>query len=235
MTAAASMRLFELAGADPDLRFSPHCWKVRMALVHKGLSAEGVPWRFTEKAAIAVSGQGLVPVLLDGETAVSDSFRIAEHLESAYPDRPSLFGGEMGRANARFINAYVDTLLIPPLARAILMDIYGRLAPQDRAYFRESREKRFSMPLEAVGADAADRLAEVRRLLQPLRLMLKSQPFLCGSAPAYADYCLFGLFMWARVVSDVEVLAPDDAILPWREALLDAFGGYARQAPHTGG
>lgn len=233
MTLAVPLRLYELTGADADLRFSPHCWKVRMALAHKGLSPERVPWRFTEKDAIAFSGQGLVPVLVHGEEVVSDSFRIAEYLEASYPDRPSLFGGDMGRANARFINAYADTLLVPLIARTILMDIHDRLSPSDQAYFRETREKRFGMALEAAAADGEDRIAELRRTLQPLRLMLKSQPFLSGNAPAYADYCIFGMLMWARVISSRELLAEDDPAWLWREALLDAFGGLARSAPRV--
>lgn len=231
MTASVPLRLYELAGEDPGLRFSPHCWKVRMALAHKGLTPDCVPWRFAEKEAIAFSGQGLVPVLVEGETVVSDSFRIAEHLEATYPERPSLFGGEMGHANARFINAYSDTLLVPLIARTILLDIHDRLAPGDRPYFRQSREVRFGMSLEEAAADAPARIDELRRTLLPLRHLLRAQPFLCGAAPAYADYCVFGMFMWARVVSPKELLAGDDSVAIWRDALLDAFGGLARAAP----
>ena len=85
--------MHDLAGADPALRFSPYCWRTRMALAHKGLAVETIPWRFTEKDALAFSGQGRVPVIRDGDRVVSDSWAIAEYLEDAYPDRPSLFGG----------------------------------------------------------------------------------------------------------------------------------------------
>ncbi|TCT06691.1 glutathione S-transferase family protein [Aquabacter spiritensis] len=230
MTAPAT--LYELAGADPDLRFSPHCWKARMALAHKGVAVAGVPWRFTEKEAIAFSGQGLVPVLVaDGET-VSDSFRIAEYLETRYPDRPSLFGGETGRAIARFVNSWADTALVPAVAKLVVLDIYERLDPKDRDYFRATREKRFGMPLEQVVGDPAVRLSELRQALTPLRHMLQHQPFICGAAPAYADYCVFGMLMWARCVSPVETLAADDPVHGWRERLLDAYDGLARGARH---
>src|SRR5208337_4194156 len=66
--------LYDLAGADPALRFSPYCWRIRMALAHKGLAVETVPWRFTDRDVIAFSGQGQVPVIRDGETVVSDSW-----------------------------------------------------------------------------------------------------------------------------------------------------------------
>lgn len=234
MTDVKPLRLYELAAADDAYRFSPHCWKSRMALAHKGLSPEGVPWRFCEKADIAFSGQGLVPVLVDGDAVIADSFRIAEHLEAAYPDRPSLFGGDMGQANARFINAWVDGTLVPLTARIALMDIHAHIDPRDQPYFRESREKRFGRTLEEVAAEGPQRLVELRQALLPLRLMLRTQPFLCGAAPAYADYCLFGLFMWARVISRTELLEADDPVRVWRDALLDAFGGLARSAPALG-
>ena len=57
-----ALRLYDLAGADPDRCFSPYCWRTKLALAHKGLVAETVPWRFTDKDVIAFSGQGRVPV-----------------------------------------------------------------------------------------------------------------------------------------------------------------------------
>jgi hypothetical protein len=60
------MKLYDLAGAEDDLRFSPNCWRIKMALEHKGLAAEPIPWRFVEKDQIAFSGQKAVPVLVDG-------------------------------------------------------------------------------------------------------------------------------------------------------------------------
>jgi len=37
------MKLYDLAGAEDDLRFSPNCWRIKMALEHKGLTVETVP------------------------------------------------------------------------------------------------------------------------------------------------------------------------------------------------
>lgn len=45
--------MFDLAGAESDRRFSPYCWRIRLALAHKGLELETISWRFTEKAALA--------------------------------------------------------------------------------------------------------------------------------------------------------------------------------------
>ena len=72
-----SIVLHDLAGADPALRFSPYCWRTKFALAHKGLAFDTVPWRFTEKDALAFSGQDRVPALRDDDKAVSDSWAIA--------------------------------------------------------------------------------------------------------------------------------------------------------------
>ncbi|HSK41842.1 MAG TPA: glutathione S-transferase family protein [Arenibaculum sp.] len=223
--------LYELAGADSELRFSPHCWKARMALAHKGLDAERVPWRFADKEKIAFSGQGLVPVLDHDGASVSDSWRIALHLEERFPDRPSLFGGQGAIALTRFVNGWADSVLLPAVARIILVDVHDRVHEKDREYFRSSREKRFGMPLEAVVADPPARLADLRKALTPLRHVLRERDFIAGAEPAYADYCVFGMFMWARCISPIDPVGADDPIHSWRERLLDAFGGLARSAP----
>jgi glutathione S-transferase len=70
------LKLFELVGTDEARPFSPFCWRTRMALAHKGLIAESIPWCFTEKQAIAPHKSEKVPVLLDGETSVADSWVI---------------------------------------------------------------------------------------------------------------------------------------------------------------
>jgi len=60
---------------------------------------------------------------------------------------------------------------------------------------------------------------------------LKTQAFLGGAAPNYADYIVFGGFQWARVVSPFKLLAENDPVYAWREKLLDAFDGMARKSP----
>ena len=222
-----ALQMYDLAGADPARRFSPFCWRIRMALAHKGLAVETIPWRFTEKERIAFSGQGLVPVLVDGDAVVSDSWTIACHLEDHYPDRPSLFGGEGGRAMARFIGAWTDGVVHPLVARCVVKDIHDVLAPADQPYFRDSREKRFGATLEAWQEGRDQHVLALRAALNPLRFTLGKQPFLGGEAPNYADYTVFGAFMWARNVSSFPLLVADDPVHAWRGRLLAAFDGLA--------
>ena len=225
-----ALKLYDLAGAEDDRRFSPYCWRVKMALKHKGLEFETVPWRYSEKEAIAFSGQGLVPVLVDGGRSVHDSWDIALYLEQAYPSRPALFEGGESQALAQFFNHWTVKSLHPPLNRVILLDIYRHLHPKDQPYFRESREKRFGTTLENHAADPKKGLADFRGALEPLRPGLVQNGFVGGKGPGFADYILFSVFQWARVMSPVPLLEPEDPIYPWRERMLDLFGGYARQA-----
>lgn len=225
-------RLFELVGREADRPFSPYCWRTRMALAHKGLTAKTVPWRFTDKVAIAPYQSDKVPVLIDGDRSVADSWAIALHLEDTYPDRPSLFGGEGGRAMARMLNWWGDIAIVGGMFPLIAADIVTRLAPDDAAYFRTSREARLGgVRLEDAAANRDKDVARFRKSLDPMRLTLRSQPFLGGAAPNYADYIVFGGFQWARVVSPFRLLAEDDLIFAWREKLLDAFDGMARATP----
>jgi glutathione S-transferase len=223
-------RLYDLAGADPNLRFSPYCWRAKFALAHKGLSVETIPWRFTEKDAIASSGQERVPVLLDGDKTVPDSWAIACYLEDAYPDRPSLFGGAAARAPTRFLNSWADTILNPGIIRFVLSDIFRVIDPKDRNYFRTTREQRFGTTIEAFSAEREKHLPGFRQSLTPVRTTLAAQPYLAGERPAYADYIVFGSFQWPRCISTFALLEADDPIFAWRERMLDAFDGLGRKA-----
>ncbi|MBV9786069.1 MAG: glutathione S-transferase family protein [Acidisphaera sp.] len=225
-----SILLYDLAGADPALRFSPYCWRARLALAHKGLPTQTLPWRFTEGERIAFSGSEKVPVIVDDGRAVADSWAIAVYLEHTRADRPSLFSGAGGMAHARFINAWADSVMNPAIARLILHDIWTVLDPGDQEYFRASREARFGMRLEQVQQDREARREDFRRSLSPLRAVLAAQPWFGGDAPSYADYILFSGFQWARCASRFALLAEDDPIAEWRGRMLGLFDGLAAAA-----
>ena len=220
--------LYELVGADPARRFSPYCWRARLALAHQGLDAELVPWRFTETERLAFAAHDKVPVLVDGDRVVVDSWAIAQYLDAADPDRPSLLHGAPA---ARFVPAWADTVLNAALSRLVVSDIPPLLGPAEAAYFRASREARFGMALEAVTADREARLPAFRAQLAPVRTVLGGQAFLGGVAPDYADYAVFGSFQWARCVSPLRLLEADDPVHGWRERMLDQFDGMARHVP----
>ena len=201
-----------------------------MALAHKGLAFDTVAVRVSDKAAIGFSGQDKVPILKDGEHVVSDSWKIAEYLEQTYPDRPALFGGEIGHGLSRFINTLTDRQLIGKLVPALMLDVLGIVDAEDAAHLRKL-ERFFKKSMEEMAAQREASVADFRRALDPVRVTFRAQPFLCGTRPAYADYILFSVFQWARIVSTTELLEPEDALVAWRERMLDLFGGLARKEP----
>jgi glutathione S-transferase len=78
--------------------YSTNVERVALALAHKGLEVESVAVDPADRAPLrAVSGQDLVPVLVDGDEIVSDSTRILHHLEARFPD-PPLFPADPARA-----------------------------------------------------------------------------------------------------------------------------------------
>lgn len=226
----AKIQLYDLAGAEPERRFSPFCWRIKLALAHKGLPVETIAWRFTDTAAISFSGQGKVPVLVDGGNTVVDSWAIATYLENTYPDRPSLFGGPAALAVTRFINIWTDRVLQPALAPLVLLDIHAHVHERDKAYFRSSREKVFGKTLEQVSEHRDADVLSFRKTLEPVRSLLLAQPCIAGDAPAFADYIVFGAFQWARSISSFRLLSDDDPVGIWRARMLDAFDGLARRA-----
>jgi glutathione S-transferase len=224
-----SLILYELGGLN-DRRYSLFSWRARMALAHKGLSVEYRPVRVSDKAAIAFSKQDKVPILVEGERVIHDSFRIAQYLETSCPV-PSLFGGETGQALARFFNTWVDRTLVPRLAPMVSLDVQGIIDEGDARHLRGVMEKAFGKTLEELAATREKDVVAFRRLLDPARGNLRSQPFISGAQPAYPDYILFSLMQWARIVSTFELLEADDALNAWRERMLDLHSGLARTIP----
>ena len=208
---------------DKDLRPSPYCWRTKLALKHKGLAWRDEPMGFTEKQKIAFAQSTTVPVLHDGTKVVKDSWAIALHLDQAYPDKP-LFPNDPAKAYARFVNGWADTAINPLLFQLVVGDLVEAVRPQDRAYIVESRGKRLgTTDFAAFQKNAREKgPAGLRAALEPARRVLKEQPFLSGSAPAYSDHILYGSLLWPHTISPgYELLEKDDPVYAWRERMLD--------------
>lgn len=69
--------------------YSTNVERVALALAHKGVEVESVVIDPADRSPVrAVSGQDLVPVLVDGDEVVTDSARILRHLEARNPEPP---------------------------------------------------------------------------------------------------------------------------------------------------
>ena len=226
--------LYELKGKN-ERRYSLFSWRTRMALRHKGLAFETRPVRLSDKAAIEFSGGKTVPVIKDkadggNDFVVRDSWKIAEYLENSYKAAP-LFGGAIGHGVTQAFNTWVDRAVVPAMLQVIAADIHERVDADDEDYFRQTMEKVLRMTLEESRTRRETSVQQLGRVLAPIGSAFKRQAYMAGASPAYADYILFSVFQWARVMSPQELLAPEDPLCQWRERMLDLFDGFARNVP----
>ncbi len=227
-----TLQLYDLALADIDVRPSPFCWLAKFALLHKRLDFETVPLRFTEKKNYPDPDYGLLPILKDGEELICDSANIIAHIEEKYPgDKTVATAGE--QAAADFYAAWVANNLFPALGPMMYVRILAAAHEDDQAYYRETREKRLGMTLEAASM-AAGKKTKVEKVLQTLAAPLARQNFLGGEAPNLCDYIVFSPMMWQRAVTLGVFYETPQAVDAWRERMLDLFDGYARKAKSAG-
>jgi glutathione S-transferase len=86
--------------------WSTNVQRVTMALAHKGLEYDSVEISYEDRAPVVeVSGQPLVPVLVDEGQVVADSMAIVAHLERLCPDPPLYPAGAARRAE---LDVFVD-------------------------------------------------------------------------------------------------------------------------------
>lgn len=96
--------------------FSTNVERISLALAHKGVPVEYVDVDPDDRTPIVeVSGQELVPVLVDGDRVVSDSPVILEHLEDRFPDPPLYPADATRRAELRvFVEWFNRVWKLPP-------------------------------------------------------------------------------------------------------------------------
>ena len=108
-------------GPHPPLRlyrfpFSTNAERVALALAHKEIEVESVWVDPADRSEVVrISGQELVPVLVDGDRVVADSTAILEHLEERFPDRPLYPADPARRAELRvFVDWFNRVWKRPP-------------------------------------------------------------------------------------------------------------------------
>lgn len=225
------MKLWELAGEDPNISISPFVWRVRLLLAYKGQSYESIPWRFMDKEAIKPCEK--VPVLEYNGKKIGESLEISKLLEKEFPE-PTVFktNCQTGDVCIDFILAWADTTFVMTIFPVVLMDVYNHLTPGDQKYFRESREKMFGSKLEDFVGDKSEKVQAFRKALEPMRQTLKQHKYLGGNKISYADIAVAGNFLWCKSISKTQLLETDDPVYKWREMMFKEFESTISKA-HT--
>jgi glutathione S-transferase len=173
-------------GPYPSLRlyrfpFSTNVERVALALAHKRIEVESVWVDPADRSEVVrISGQELVPVLVDGDKVVADSTAILEHLEERFP-QPSLYPADPARrAELRlFVDWFNKVWKRPP---NLIVDEEGKAEP-DRERIAE---------LEGEIADA----------LPVFESLLAGREFLFGDGLSAADVAVFPFLKYALLWED---------------------------------
>jgi maleylacetoacetate isomerase len=158
--------------------FSTNVERVALALAHKGLEAESVVISYEDRSPVVeVSGQGLVPVLVDGDEVIPDSIRILRHLEASWPD-PPLFPRETSRRAELdvFLDWFNEVWKVPPNAM-------------------EAELERDRPDRELIGSLAA----RMRASLDRFEEMLDGRDHLFGADFSAADCAAFPFLKYAKL------------------------------------
>ena len=137
--------------------FSTNVERVALALAFKGLEAESIVISYEDRSPVVeVSGQGLVPVLVDGDEVIPDSTRILRHLESRWPDPPLFPRGAVRRAELdMFLDWFNEVWKLAP--NAIEEELESDRPDRRRVELHSSR-MRTSLDLFEVLLDGRDHL-----------------------------------------------------------------------------
>jgi glutathione S-transferase len=158
---------------------SPWAWRAMLGLELKGLRYASKLLQFSKgehksPAMLALNPRGKVPVLVHGETVVSESLAILAYLDRAFPE-PPLFGATAAEAGVvwRLVSEH-DAYVAPLGTRVIRPLFFGDAA--------------------AIAGQADDIRAAADELhgeLARVEERLAGGPWLVGTAPSAADAVYF--------------------------------------------
>jgi glutathione S-transferase len=126
--------------------FSTNVERVAIALALKRLEVESVVISYEDRSpVVAVSGQGLVPVIVDHGEVVADSVRILRHLEERYPEPPLFPAEPAGRAEVDvFLEWFNEVWKVAPNAMEAEL---AKEAPDAQRVAELSARMRATLPL----------------------------------------------------------------------------------------
>lgn len=185
-----------------QIPYSHNCIKVRRALELKALSFETEDIRPMDRSAVrSASGQGLVPVLVDGSTVVTDSTAILLYLEEHYPDRSLLPSAADARAECLLLEDWADQAFMKLTRRLAYWQVLTQPGGLEALFFpgvtglrrtlggriaRRAVRKRFRLSEPQQAQD----LIEARRVARLAVDRLGRRPHLIGDRVSIADVAL---------------------------------------------
>jgi len=186
---------------------SPFCAKVRKILEYKGVEFETVEVDYLDRSELlAASGHIMVPVWsADGESTF-DSNKIADRLESLYPE-PTIFPPGIGGLH-RVLTEYFDNQVEDAVFRIAVLDeleYYKQRSPEHGALFRLIRDRKYGEGFcDRMERERDQSWERIRKVLAPLDDALAGKPFLLGRI-GLADFALYGQLWFLAFTGELKV------------------------------
>ncbi|EJD39108.1 hypothetical protein AURDEDRAFT_139437 [Auricularia subglabra TFB-10046 SS5] len=205
---------------------SPFTWRTRLALNYKGIAYKTHWLRFpeiepylksigavpTEKNPLTGADLYTVPVVsFDGKLVV-DSEAIAEHLERAFPDGPTLFPPGTRALQKAFATFFMAQVFFPT-GPVIGPGVPAIVDAESAEYVRALRRAPDGAPLDEWAPLGSEKRANAWTVAEDAwgklaAVYCKSDGpgvWLSGTAPIYADFVVLGaLIFMAKVVTQEE-------------------------------
>jgi len=183
-------------------RFSTNVERVALALAHKGLNAESVWIEYSDRGPVEkVSGQGLVPVLVDDDgTVVVESMDIVRYLDERHPD-PPLYPADPARREEMLV--FIDWF-----------NAVWKVAPN-------------AIEAEPDSAEVEHHSASMAGALDRFEAMLNGRDYLMGDVFSAADIAAYPFLKYA-LIRDPEDDEPFHRILEEHQRLGDGHPRLAR-------
>ncbi len=215
-----------------QIPFSHNCVKVRVALRMKGLAYEVEDIPPTDRTAVVrASGQGLVPVLVDGPRCVVGSTAILLYLEEKFPEPPLLPKDPKLRADCLILADWADRAFMAASRRIVYFNVLsetgtlgGMFFPRSSGWKRRIQEliakrivsRRFRITREGYPRDVAD----VRAAAALAARRLAVGPYLQGDEITLADIALATLS--APLAADPDVVQDEAvrALIEWGRPII---------------
>lgn len=207
------MKLYERLGAN-NLCPSPICYRVRIALALKGMDCERVPMRFADIDRLeAETGSRTCPAMADGTARLADSVAIVRHLDAVQPQRP-VFRDE----DKQFDLQTIERELGGRAGRVIAPWFVERLCPEDRDYYRHSREERYKATFAELVAHRSASELDLAFSVGRVARKLEGMPFFSGTQPGFADAVVYGYLLWIELADASAMPELPAAMAAWYEA-----------------
>ncbi|KAJ7506937.1 hypothetical protein B0H11DRAFT_1973438 [Mycena galericulata] len=217
---STALVFYDIPSTLPNKCWSPNLWKTRYALNFKGLPYKTVWIEYPEIEALCkeigaaptskkADGRPhfTLPVIHDPSTGavISDSGKIAEYLDTTYPDKPRLMPlGTTGFHRAFDAGAHPLIASVYPYG---LPASQARLNPSSAEYFRRTREVSWGKTLENLTPKGEEDAVQWKKLKDGfgtldewIKANGETSPYLMGDALCYADMWMAAYINWIKLV-----------------------------------